>query len=266
MAKKELKQTQSSYSNDPKTNRANEVRRDNDIIRTPKITIEDIDFAIFSYIRDVIRPQIKENGQMIDVPVMWANGEKWAQVQARGFMRDRKGKVMTPVFSIRRTNLVERDELKALGVNQNPDSNNYVFENKYTKNNRYSRLSVLQNTSRGRELYISTVPEFVNVSYEFVIWTEYTEQLNAVIEQIVPTNGFAYGTTFKFPTYLRDVSIETTNVAGEDRVVRATLPAEVKGTLLMPYELQASNLQKRFSPKKVVFGNESDGTGLINPG
>ena len=99
MAKKELKNTKSSFSRDIVPNRANETRRDNDIIKTPKCTIEDVDFAILSYIRDILKLQVIENGQAIDVPIMYANGEKWAQVQAKGYMRDRKGKIMTPVIS-----------------------------------------------------------------------------------------------------------------------------------------------------------------------
>ena len=190
---------------------------------------------------------------------MYANGEKWSQVQARGFMRDRKGKIMTPVISLRRVSITERDTLKSLGVNQNPAGNEIVFKNKHTKENRYGRFSVLQGTKPASEFYAAPIPEFVDVSYEFLLWTEYTEQLNSLVEQIMPTNGFAYGTTYKFPTFLQDVSFETTNATGEDRIVRATIPAIVKGTLLMPFELRRSNIEKRFSVKKVIFGNETDG-------
>ena len=259
MAKKELNKSYSTFSRNSELNRANEVRRDTDIVKTPKVTIEDVDFAVISFIRDVIKPQVVENGQTIDVPVMYANGEKWAQVQAKGFMRDRKGKIMTPIISIRRASITERDTLKSLGVNQNPAGNDFVFRNKHTKENRYGKFSVLQGTKPSREYYAAPIPEFVDVSYELLLWTEYTEQMNSLVEQIMPTNGFAYGTTYKFPTFLQDVSFETTNATGEDRVVRATIPATVKGTLLMPFELKRSNFEKRFSVKKVVFGNETDG-------
>ena len=259
MAKKELNKTYSTYTRNSELNRANEIRRDNDIVKTPKITIEDVDFAIISFIRDVIKPQITENGQIIDVPVMYANGEKWAQVQAKGFMRDRKGKIMTPLISIKRNSITERDTLKSLGVNQNPSGNDVVFQNKHTKENRYSRFSILQGTKPLREYYAAPIPEFIDVSYDFLIWCEYTEQLNSLVEQIIPTNGFAYGTTYKFPISFADVSFESANNTGEDRIVRATLPATVKGTLLMPTELRRSNLEKRFSVKKVVFGRETDG-------
>ena len=259
MAKKELKKSINTFSRDPIPNRAEEVRRDNDIVKTPKVTIEDVDFAIISYLRDVLKPQITENGQIIDVPVMYSNGEKWAQVQARGFMRDRKGKIMTPIISIRRASITERDTLKSLGVNENPAGNDFVHKNKHSANNRYGRFSMLRGTKQTSEYFLAPVPEFVDVAYEFLLWTEYTEQMNSLVEQIMPTNGFAYGTTYKFPTYLQDVSFETTNATGEDRVVRATIPATVKGTLLMPYEIRKSNFQKRISVKKVVFGNETDG-------
>ena len=112
MAKPKLNKTYSSTRLDPTVNRANQIRRDNDVIKTPKCTVEDVDWAVMSYLRDEINPQIVENGQVIDIPIMWSNGEKWAQVQARGYMRDRKGKIMTPVISIRRMSITERDQLK----------------------------------------------------------------------------------------------------------------------------------------------------------
>ena len=65
--------------------------------------------------------------------------------------------------------------------------------------------------------------------------------------------------TYKFPISFQDVAFETSNNTGEDRIVRATLPATVKGTLLMPTEIRRSNIEKRFSVKKVVFGRETDG-------
>ena len=122
--------------------------------------------------------------------------------------------------------------------------------------NKYDRFSVQYGKQRKKEYYVSPVPEFIDVSYELLLWTEYTEQMNSLVEQIMPTNGFAYGTTFKFPTFLQDVSFDTTNATGEDRVVRATIPMTTKASLLAPFELQRSNFEKRFSVKKIVFGNE----------
>ena len=258
MAKKELNKTYSSFSNNQIANRADQIRRDNDIIKTPKCTVEDVDWAVMSYIRDIIKPTVIENGQTIDIPVMYANGEKWAQVQAKGFMRDRKGKIMTPVISIRRTAITERDTLKKLDVNQNPTGNALVLQNKFTTINRYDRFSVIRGDKKAKEFYVTAIPEFVDVAYEILLWTEYTEQMNSVVEQIMPTGGFAWGTTWKFPTYISDYTFETVNATGEDRIVRATLPLTTKATLMMEDELRKSTVQKNYSVKRVSFKSETE--------
>jgi hypothetical protein len=256
MAKIKLNKTYSSYSNDVEINRANEVRRDTDTVKTPSCNIYDIDYAIISYLREIIHPQVEEDGQLIDVPIMFANGEKWSMVQKHGYIRDTNGKLMTPLIFIKRNNIIERDSLKKLDANINPSGNALVFKNKYTKINKYDRFNVLQGKKPASEYYISAIPEFIDVAYDLLIWTEYTEQLNLIIESIMPTGGFAWGTTWKFPTIIGDYGFETMNNTGEDRVVRATLPLTVHGTLLFQTELRAESFKKQYSVKKIVFHSE----------
>ena len=263
MAKPQLNKTYSSFSNNHGIERAQETRRDDDTIKTPSCTIYDIDNAVLTYITDVIRPEIIENESVIPVPVMYANGEKWSQIRANGFMYDAEDRLMTPVIALKRNSITERDTMKKLDVNWNPETrddyarNTLLFENRYTKANRYDRFSVLQNSRPTRELYVSSIPEYVDVSYDLLIWAEYTEQLNSIVEQIMPTGGFAWGTTWKFITNIQDYSFETISTPGEDRVVRATLPLTTKGTLLMPYELKRSSLQKRYAVKRITFDGET---------
>jgi hypothetical protein len=262
MSQRKLNKTISTFTNDPTIARVDQIRRDNDKVRTPKITLEDVDYAMISYLTDVIKPTVIENESVIDVPVMYANGETYAQIQKRGFMRDAQGKIMTPVITLTRSSITERDSLKTLGVNQNPDGYEYVFRKQFTNANRYDRFAVQQNKTPRQEYYVSPVSEFIDVSYTMMIWTEYTRQLNSVIEQIMPTNGFAWGTTYKFPVMISDYGLETTNVVGEDRIVRTMINFTTKGTLLMPFELRTSNLQKRYSMKTVKF-SEGDSSGDI---
>jgi hypothetical protein len=256
MGKLKLNKTYSSFSNDVVTNRADQVRRDTDSIKTPSCTIYDVDWAIMSYIREVLEPTIMEDGNIIQVPIIYANGEKWSMVQKHGYMRDVKGKLMAPLMVIRRNSITERDTLKKLDVNQNPSGNAMIFKNRFTKANKYDRFGLLTNSKPTEEFYVTAVPEFVEVSYELLIWTSYTEQLNSIIEQIMPVGGFAWGTTWKFNTFIDDYSFETMNNTGEDRVIRATLPLRTKATLLAEDELRMSTAQKRFAVKQVKFGAE----------
>ena len=76
MGKLRLNRTQSTQANDPIINRANQVRRDTDTIKTPSCTIYDVDYAIISYIRDIIQPRVEEDGSIITVPIQYASGEK----------------------------------------------------------------------------------------------------------------------------------------------------------------------------------------------
>mgnify|MGYP000979414734 CR=1 FL=1 len=79
MAENRLNKTSNTHGNDKIINRAEQVRRDNDKIKTPAVTIYDCDFAILSYLQDVVKPTIIENSQTIDIPILFANGEKWVQ-------------------------------------------------------------------------------------------------------------------------------------------------------------------------------------------
>lgn len=254
------------FANTTKRNE-DQIRRDDDVIKTPKCTIIDVDFAIMSYIRETIQPQIFENNAVVNVPVFYANGEKWAQYQKRGYILDDRGKIMTPYIGLRRNSITDRATLKMLGVNRNPAGNEYTFRNKFTQRNKYDRFSLLQGIQPSQELYISPVPEFIDVSYDLLIWTEYTDQMNSIIEQVMPLNGFAWGTTWKFPAFISDYTFESINTIGEDRIIRASLPIMVKASLIMPYELRVSNLRKQYSVKKITFGNEttSFNTNITDP-
>jgi hypothetical protein len=71
--------------------RHTQIRRDQDNVKPPNITLYDIDFAIKSFFENVIKPKVVENDSLIDVPILYMNSEKWSNVQKEGYMRDKKG-------------------------------------------------------------------------------------------------------------------------------------------------------------------------------
>ena len=92
-----------------------------------------------------------------------------------------------------------------------------------------------------------------------MIWCDFTEQMNYLVDQILPYSRFAWGNeTNRFSTSLGQVSFETINTIGEDRLVRATIPLTVLGTLLSEQEVRRSTLRKAYSIKKVTFENVVD--------
>ena len=239
--------------------RSQQIRRDNDIIRTPKRTVYDVDFAVKSYIENVIQPQITQQEQLISVPVIFANGEKWDNVRRLGFLRDEKGMLQSPLMMIKRNSVSERDNVKGLDVNRNPAGNVRAYKQRYNERNRYEDelFPIPQNNpTLSDKIYIVDIPRYVNIEYDLMLWCDFTTQLNDLIDQIMPYSRFAWGNESNvFPVQMGSFSFEIINTIGEDRLVRATVPLTVQAALLSSQEALVNTLRKQFSVKKVTFEN-----------
>ena len=237
-------------------NRSLQTRRDDDVIRSPKRTLYDIDYAIKWFIENDIRPQITADQTLIDIPIIYANGEKWDNVQRLGYLRDEKGMLQSPVIILKRNSVIERDNIKTLDVNYNPNENVLTYRSKYNERNRYNDpMPNIGNEGAAQDkIYIINIPKYVTIEYDMMIWCDFTMQLNDVVEQILPYGRFSWGNgPEKFPTTIGSVNFETINTVGEDRLVRATIPLTVLATLLPESEARISTIKKMYAIKKVVF-------------
>ena len=253
-------------SEDLKLNRATQIRRDDDVIRTPRRTLYDIDFAMKWFIENEIQPQVTHNKELITVPVIFANGEKWDSVRRLGYLRDEKGMLQSPLVVLKRTMMTERDQLKKLDTNR-PVSidgigNQMYYRAKYNKRNRYEDELFpipVNNPGESKELYAINIPEYVDIEYDLMLWADFTTQMNEMVEQFMPYGGFAWGNEQnKYQTHIRAFNFETLNTVGEDRLIRATTSLTVKGTLLAEQEFRLSTLQKAYSIKRVRFDTVID--------
>ena len=238
-------------------NRALQTRRDDDVIRTVKRTLYDIDFAIKWYIDNEIQPQITEQGQLIPVPVIFSNGEKWDNVRRLGYLRDEKGMLQSPLIMLKRNSAVESDNLRTLDVNRIPSGNFLSYRQKYNSRNRYEDDLFPIPTNQpvdSEKIYVIDVPKYVTVEYDMMLWCDFTTQLNDVIDQILPYGRYLWGNEGnRFATSIGQVTFETVNTVGEDRLVRASVPLTVRGTLLSEQEARVSTLKKMYSIKRVMF-------------
>jgi len=236
-------------------NRALQTRRDDDVIRSPKRTLYDIDYAIKWFIENDIQPQITADQTLLNIPVIYANGEKWDNVQRLGYLRDEKGMLQSPVIMLKRNSVAERDNVKTLDVNHNPAENVIIYRKGYDERNRYNDpMTSLSSPHDVSKIYVTSIPKYVTIEYDMMIWCDFTMQLNDVVEQILPYGRFSWGNgPEKFPTTIGSVNFETINTVGEDRLVRATIPLTVLATLLSETETQISTIKKMYAIKKVVF-------------
>ncbi len=251
-------------------NRAEQTRRDTDVIKTQKRTAYDIDYAIKWYIENEIQPQVTDNGQLISVPVIFANGETWDNVRRLGYLRDEKGMLQSPIIMLKRNSIIENDNHRTLDVNRNASGNYIVAKPRYAPNRSYEDelwpMPIGTDYEQTNLAYLIDIPKYVIIEYDIMLWCDFTTQMNELVDQILPYGRFSWGNEGnKFPTALGQFSFETVNTVGEDRLVRSTVPLTVQATLLSEHESRISTLKKMYSIKKVSFDTVVDvGIDLFN--
>jgi len=200
-----------------------------------------------------------DNGTQISVPVIFAHGEKWDNVRRLGYMRDEKGMLQSPAIMIKRSSFSERDNYKTLDVNINPDQNLIVHGNQYNPKNRYEDTLFPMpigelNNAESLQVYVVNIPKYITVEYELMIWTDFSTQLNELVNNLFTYNRFAWGAGHNsYNTTMGTISFETVNTISDDRIVRATIPLTVQATLQSEQEVKVETIRKMYSIKRVSF-------------
>jgi hypothetical protein len=249
---KGLIQTPAMIKND---NRAYQKRRDTDDVKNFSVSLLDIDTTITNYLNDVINLQVMDNGALVKVPVNYSSPERWKAIRKDGFMRDKNGKIQCPVLAFNRANMQRNDTLITFNRYLS-----YPTIRKFSQKNQYDRFSIMSGFSPVREIYDITMPDHVIINYDFIVWTDYIEQQNSIIENLNFATEDYWGdkVRFKFRTSISDYQFPTEISADGDRIVKATFSMMVYAYLLPEtFENRKSTTQKAFTPRKVVFDVEA---------
>jgi hypothetical protein len=254
--------------NRPNKNRGRITSRKDDKVGDISIGIQDHDEAIAYYFDNVIKPSVIINNDRVNVPLIYGAPERWKGVQKDGYYRDKEGKIQTPLIMFKRDSITKRREL-----GRKLDANNphlyYTFQEKYTKKNQYDNFSVLQNTIPQKEFHAVVIPEYVNINYTFVIWTDYVAQMNKLIESINYASDSYWGDSerFKFQAKIDTFTNTTEVLQGDNRIVKTNFGLVLQGYIVpdsLNKELKKKP-QKFFSKSKVVFNGEVDVTPTGEP-
>ena len=230
------------------------------------ITLFDIDFAMMEYMTDVVIPDVEENGTKVKVPLIYGNPERWKAATKDGFMRDERGRIQIPLVMYKR-NSIARDDSLANTMNRNIS---YSTLTKYNKKQKYDKFSLMNNVQPNREAYNITMPDYVTVSYEVMIWTNFTEHMNKIVEQFQYATDEYWGDKDKYKFRVRIDSFDNQTEVGQgtERIVRTTFTMAVNAYLLPEQFDNKPTTIKEYTPKRVVFGYEADltgGGGGVNP-
>jgi hypothetical protein len=240
-------------------NRAKDLSFKGNKIKDISVGLEDMDQAIQYYFDNVIRPNVIQNGSRIAVPVLYGDAEKWKSVQNDGFYRDPGGKLMAPLIMYRRTNI---DKNRTLGnkIDGNKAHLFNVFETKYNQKNFYDNFGVLTNRQPSKQYYVSVVPDYVTVTYECILFTNFIEQNNKLIEAIEFASDSYWGdfNRWHFRTKIDTFAVTNIIEQGNDRVAKTNFTMTLNGYLVPDtVNKEMANADMFYAPSQLIFGLET---------
>jgi hypothetical protein len=239
-------------------NRALHVSRNTDKLKNFTVTIKDIDTTVFNHL-EKMQLTVVDAGNSIKVPISYASPEKWKSVRNDGFMRDNNGRIILPALIFYRSNSETDKAMMTFNKYLR-----YSVMKQYSVKNQYTKYSTLFGANTPiNEVYNVVMPDHMNFTYKFMLWTEYIEQMNSLVERInFETNDYwGSSTGLRFRTTIDSYSHTSEVENGKDRLIRTEFDLVLRGYLL-PEEFAPgldnfkSTTEKSLTKKKIIFGVE----------
>ena len=254
-------QAQLSTGNPDNLNRALMVKRD-DKIKDYKIKLIDIDTAIKFFFDKIILPTVNyQNNESAVVPLIYGSPEKWKSVRADGFYRTPDGKIQIPLIMFKRNSIAKFKDLSNK-IDEGHPVTYQSFQKQYSVKNRYTPWNIIHGIKPVYEYYNVVVPEYVTITYEFIIWTDTVELMNDIIESVNYAEGSYWGEPdrFKFRASVDSYTSNTELTADDDRTIQTTFTLTIQGYIVSDTLNRkiANDLVKTVSPSvvKVKFSEK----------
>ena len=226
------------------------------------IGLTDIDTTVIRHMNNVMKPVVRESNEIIKVPVMYGNEERWKSIRNRGVLRDKNNTIILPVIVIKRTGVAMNDQMPLSF--DNDVKGKYISvvrsSNGWSKNNRYDRFSVLTGQKPVEEFIKTGMPDFVVCTYNIVMMTAFMEQMNDLNTIMVEHLETYWGdsTSYRFLTALEgDISNEVQMESQGERLIRNELTITIKGYMIPEFTDnvfgKTAEMGRAYIPKKVSF-------------
>jgi hypothetical protein len=250
--------SRNSLPRPPQYNRGTDNRHVDGVTQPVAVGLYTIDNAILSFLNTKIKPVVTQDGKQIQVQVVYGNPERWKSAQKDAAVRDKNGRVLLPIMLIRRTGMQEGPINSPVNKYQQ-----YVFKTGWNSRNIYDRFAVQNGITPSQLFHTTVIPDYYDVTYEAMIWTEYMEQMNGLIENISFESNEYWGTenNYRFKVSINQYEQLTELPANTDRMVRSRFTMNVKAYILPQSGLdkngnRRATTQANYTYKKVEFGVE----------
>ena len=229
------------------------------------IGLKEIDTAVIKHIRNIMKPKVKEQNEVISVPVLYGNEERWRSIKDRGTLRDKNGVIILPMMVIKRTSLAMNPDLPFSFDNDVKGKHISVVRSSsgWSKNNRYDRFAILTGQKPVQEYVKTGMPDFVVCTYSIIMMTSFMEQMNDLnnlwIEHL--ETYFGDQTSHRFLSSLAgDITNEIEMESQGERMVRNELTIEIKGYMIPEFTDtvfgRTAEMGRAYKPKKVSFSEK----------
>ena len=229
------------------------------------IGLKEIDSAVIKHIRNIMKPKVKEQNEIISVPVLYGNEERWKSIKNRGTLRDKNGSIILPMIVIKRTSLGMNPDMPLSFDNDVKGKFISVVRSSsgWSKSNRYDRFAVLTGQQPVQEYVKTGMPDFVTCSYSVVMMTSFIEQMNDLNNLWVEHLETYFGdqTSYRFLSSLDgDISNEVEMESQGERMIRNELSLTIKGYMIPEFTDnifgKTAELGRAYKPKKVSFSEK----------
>jgi hypothetical protein len=214
-------------------NRGTDYSFKNDTVKDISIGLQDIDEAIMYYFNEVIKPTVIQDSNRAAVRTIYASPERWKSIQADGFYRDGNGQATVPLIVIRRENV---EKVRNIGnkIDGNSVALYQVIGTKYNSRNQYDKFSILNNRIPSEQYYVSSVPDYLTLTYNCIIFTDFVEQNNKIVEAIEFASDSYWGDPARYKFRASIDSFATTNIVenGQDKAAKSTFSLKVNGYII----------------------------------
>lgn len=215
------------------TGRSSQISFKGDTTKPFSIGIQDIDEAVFYYFQNIIKPYVIQNGQRLEVPIIYGSPEKWVSFQKEGYFRDSQGRIMMPIIMFKRDS-IEKVRTVSNKLDANNPHNISIQKKKYSPQNAYSNFDILNNVVPEQTAYAVVVPDYLTLTYTCAVNTYYMDQLNKIVESIEYASDSYWGDPqrFQFRAMIDSFTMKTELADKAERTVSSTFNIKIWGYII----------------------------------
>jgi len=236
--------------NKPKLNRALETKVEKQFTKIG-VSLFDVDLSMVTHMEETVLPTIEVLGEPKKVPVLVAGAERWKSIRKDGYLRDPKGQLIIPLVIIKRNSIARNDNM----ANMNNRNVSYPALSRYSAKHKYDNFSAMSGIQRPVEHYNITMPDYVTITYECIVWTDFTEHMNTIVEALQFAADTYWGDKngYKFKVIVD--SFDNTSEVGDgaQRIIKTTFNMNVNAYLLPEKFDNKPTTNKAFTIKKVLW-------------